>query len=155
MTNFEKIKEIAKEVYTVGHRVNNACKGCPFEDIENCDFVRCSGSATVEKIATEIEKEYIKQKIFVQTIEDYEVPIPILDEVEKEYLKTVLAPWLNKYKIGITKYNNFNDTREWLEVDIYLNDDITGLSFPSFPKKTMYVGMELDKEYTPKELGLK
>ena len=72
----------------------------------------------------------------------------ILDDAEKEYLKNVIKPFKNKVKY-IGKYG---DSRgEYINIKI--TSDST-MSFPYFDKNTMYEGMETDKKYTLKELGL-
>lgn len=72
----------------------------------------------------------------------------ILDEVEKEYLKAVISPFKNKV-VGISKQGcNISD---FYIVVILDNDSAT---LPCFKRNTMYKGMEADKKYTLKELGL-
>ena len=71
----------------------------------------------------------------------------ILDDVEKAYLSAVINPF--RVKVGYVKKIDCGK-REFLK--IYLEDD--SIPFPFFTKGTMYKGMEADKEYTLKELGL-
>lgn len=78
----------------------------------------------------------------------YIVEKEILDDVEKEYLSAVIRPFKDKVKY-IAKYD---DSR--LEfISIKLVGD-SAMLFPYFKKGTMYKGMELEKQYTLKELGL-
>lgn len=78
----------------------------------------------------------------------YIVEKEILDDVEKEYLSVVIRPFKDKVKY-IAKYG---DSR--LEfISIKLVGD-SAMLFPYFKKGTMYKGMELEKQYTLKELGL-
>lgn len=73
---------------------------------------------------------------------------PILDDEEKEYLSVVIRPFKDKVKY-IAKYG---DSR--LEfISIKLVGD-SAMLFPYFKKGTMYKGMELEEQYTLKELGL-
>ena len=74
----------------------------------------------------------------------------ILDETEKEYLKTVIKPFKNKVK-SICKFQGFRRDTEYLT--IYFEDNYN-IGFPDFKIGTMYKGMKRDKEYTLKELGL-
>lgn len=97
-------------------------------------------------------KDYERDNCFIitkverpQTI--YEVK-EILDEKEKEYLSAVIRPF--KGKVNYIQ-KEISDTREDIVVCVACDDY---LSFPYFEKGTMYKGMELDKEYTLKELGL-
>lgn len=144
MTNFEKTVTLDFFAETLGDLVEDYlhdCADCPFNNFcESLPYDEATGLSCANII-----KKWAKAEV------------AILDDIEREYLKTVLAPWLNKYKVRITKYNTYNknNTKEWLEVDIYFKDGIGGFTFPGFPAKTMYVGMENGKEYTPKELGLR
>ena len=78
----------------------------------------------------------------------------ILDEVEKRWLKNFIKSTNIKVNY-IVKYNSiiYND-REYLQICYNINDIIYSTIFPFFKKDTMYKGMEVDKEYTLKELGL-
>lgn len=76
----------------------------------------------------------------------YIVEKEILDEKEKEYLSAVIKPFRDRIEF-IAKRTMFNDY-----IRIGLNDEV--ISLPYFDKGTMYKGMELDKKYTLKELGL-
>lgn len=88
----------------------------------------------------------LKEKVW----ELYEEPKPILDTEEKAYLEAVLRPFKNKITyvvkhryLGIKKeYIDFNGDKKFL------------FSLPFFDLGTMYKGMEPDKKYTLKELGL-
>ena len=72
----------------------------------------------------------------------------ILDEKEKEYLSKVIAPFRDKV-LGIRKISTFKS--EYISIDIARECEIP---FPYFEKNTMYKGMELNKKYTLKELGI-
>ncbi len=78
---------------------------------------------------------------------------PILDDVERKYLSNVIMPF-RKYEIKITKEKGTDDF-EYLKFYIYkINDWGSTIYFPPFLQNTMYRGMELNKPYTLKELGL-
>ena len=72
----------------------------------------------------------------------------ILDEKEKEYLENVIKPFKNKV-LCIKKSEFTNEA--FISIDIKKD---TSIALPNFPKDTMYNGMEIDKKYTLKELGL-
>lgn len=72
---------------------------------------------------------------------------PILDEKEKEYLSAVIKPFRDKVKC-ISKVFPLDEC-----IKIAIRGSST-IIFPYFKKGTMYKGMEIDKEYTLKELGL-
>ena len=73
----------------------------------------------------------------------------ILTDKEKAYLSAVIKPFREKvervYKICLKM-----GKREYLEIS--LKNGV--ISFPFFTKGTMYKGMEKDRDYTLKELGL-
>lgn len=71
----------------------------------------------------------------------------ILDEEEKRYLEGVIRPFRDKVKYII---KNSNYTRAYIE--IRLKSEYTCL--PYFKANTMYKGMETNKRYNLKELGL-
>lgn len=79
---------------------------------------------------------------------------PILDEAEKRYLSNVIKPFRNqiesivKYSYG--KYEAINMVN--FKVDENMSFTVT--NFPYFKKGTMYKGMEVNKEYSLKDLEL-
>ena len=82
------------------------------------------------------------------------LPKPILDEKEKEYLSAVIRPF-RKHIITIRKIQNYK--YEFIEIVIYSNVEGVScevISFPYFNKGKMYKGIEINTEYTLKELGL-
>lgn len=72
----------------------------------------------------------------------------ILDEVEKEYLLNVIRPFRSKV-ISVTKADVF--LSEFIKIRVKNEPPIC---LPFFGQGTMYKDMELDKEYSLKELGL-
>jgi hypothetical protein len=88
---------------------------------------------------------------FTATILDWmaqEYKPEILDKVEKKYLREVIRPF-RKEVTGIGKVEAPAGKECIL---IILKDE--GMHFPCFKKGTMYKGLELEKRYTPEELGL-
>lgn len=88
-----------------------------------------------------------------------EKPVEILDEVEKKWLKHFIKSTNIKVRY-IKKWLGASCENEYLQL-FYdeFNYEVgqykqSGLFFPIFKKGTMYKGMELNKEYTLKELGL-
>ena len=82
------------------------------------------------------------------------LPKQILDKEEKEYLSNVIKPF-RKHIINIRKIQNYK--YEFIEIVIYSNVEGVScevISFPYFNKGKMYKGIEINKEYTLKELGL-
>lgn len=82
-------------------------------------------------------------------------PIEVLDEIEKDYLSTLIKPYVRKYNIKVVKRTLNNEY--YLVIKLY-NERGTvaeNITLPNFsPSTKMYAGMEIDKEYTLKELGL-
>lgn len=79
----------------------------------------------------------------------YETKKEILDEEEKEYLSAVIKPFKTRIDY-ISKQNVSGVDQQFIEIALF--HDTAYL--PYFQKDTMYEGMETDKEYTLKELGL-
>ncbi|MBO7712064.1 MAG: hypothetical protein J6S85_01140 [Methanobrevibacter sp.] len=103
------------------------------------------------KTANEVEGSVskIERPIKYETI--YETPKEILDKEEKEYLEHFLRPFKDKvYRIE-KEGGGFYSEGESIRISVRESSDII---LPTFRKDTMYKGMELDKEYTLKELGL-
>lgn len=96
-------------------------------------------------------REY-KDRLFVWLFEEYQVPV--LDNVEKEYLSAVIKPYKNKV-IGILKINDVYESNfQYIRIMVKIHVEIENINLPWFEKNTMYKGMEVYKEYTPEELGL-
>lgn len=75
----------------------------------------------------------------------------ILDKTEKEYLANVIRPFRRKIKT-IKKTTKIGDSSLCYLKILLENNDMANL--PNFKKISMYKGMELNKKYTLKELGL-
>lgn len=82
------------------------------------------------------------------SVPENELQKTLLDKEEKEYLESVLKPF--KDKVDCIEKSEFNNL-EYISIDIKKDASIT---LPNFPRDTMYNGMELNKKYTLKELGL-
>lgn len=73
----------------------------------------------------------------------------ILDEIEKRYLTRVIKPFRHKIK-GIMKRSEYGSLY-YIKICLK-NGDAAYL--PCFKENSMYKGMELNREYSLKELGL-
>lgn len=80
----------------------------------------------------------------------YERKAEILDEAEKRYLRSVIRPFRDRVQ-NITKWRLTQIDTYFIEIRLKNGET---LSFPKFTSKTMYKGMEKDKEYTLEELEL-
>lgn len=85
---------------------------------------------------------------------EYEIEQPILDEVEKRYLESMLRPFKDRVDY-IKKIDNSLYDKE--HINIVMSSTISYscyeyISMPFFEKGTMYKGMKVDKKYTLEEL---
>lgn len=72
---------------------------------------------------------------------------PILDDVEKAYLSSVIKPF--REEVETIEKASFEEDEQ-----LQISDGDTVMAFPCFEKGTMYKGMEVNKRYTLEELGL-
>lgn len=129
ITNWDKVKEelnledFAKRsgICSVIHRVRKE---------NNCDDRSCEECI-----------ELLKQP--------YQEP-SILNDTEKEYLKTVIKPW--RKRIISIKVNIFDEDSEYISIKI--KDDALSTSLPTFKEGAMYKGMIRGMEYTLEDLDL-
>ena len=140
-----KLRDLTKEQY--GKRkdkecfsINANCKKCPFID------VTCSSSN--HRSSWINHKDLYSDKFLNQEIEIEDEPI--LTDEEKIYLRKVIEPYKDKVE-SIEKFGS-----EYLDSDndfvvIHLEED--SISIPIISDLN-FKGMELNKQYTLKELGL-
>ena len=79
---------------------------------------------------------------------------PILDDIEREYLKAVFKPFASRIKS--VKKRCCNETwkgMEYIQVDM-ASPDGDSTCFPTFKAETMYKGMKPNKIYKLDELGI-
>lgn len=106
---------------------------------------------------------WVKHKnLYSDNFLDQEIEIEIkdvLDEVEKKYLKSIIRPFKDRV-VSIEKRKNINSEGTFYYIGIIVKhiaiDRFSeAIYLPYFkPESKMYEGMELNKEYTLKELGL-
>ena len=114
---------------------------CKCSKTGNCDYDILLNNKCVGKVKDSYSNEAITTWL------DMEHNELILDDAEKRYLKGVIRPFRDRIKyIGKTG----DATAEC----IYMQVDSEIFYMPDFNIGTMYKGMELDHEYTLKELGL-
>ena len=89
----------------------------------------------------------IERPIKYETL--YEAPKQILTQEEKEYLENVIRPF-KEYKQIIKKAIGFYT--QYITIDLVTLSDT--IHIPIMESGMKFKGMELDKEYTLKELGL-
>ena len=76
-------------------------------------------------------------------------PKPVLDNIEKNYLSNIIKPFRDR--IDYISKISLSNGREYIFIKLK-NYEI--ISLPFFVTGTMYKGMENDKDYTLKDLGL-
>lgn len=74
---------------------------------------------------------------------------PILTDSEREYLSAVIKPF-RKNVMDVIKLQ-CSDEKQCIRIRICVGDYA---ELPLFNNNTIYKGMEVDKYYTPEELGL-
>lgn len=74
----------------------------------------------------------------------------ILDEIEKRYLTEVIRPFRKRIQF-IQKRKEMTEINPYLRIVFENNDKLV---FPYITDNSMYKGMEVNKKYTLKELGL-
>lgn len=87
--------------------------------------------------------------IFLSWLEEEYKP-PILDDVEKAYLSAVIKPFRDRVMHIEKMHPLLENDKQYLCIEL-ANDFCT---LPNFKEETMYKGMEANKAYTLKELGL-
>lgn len=80
---------------------------------------------------------------------------PVLDEVERKYLSDVIKPFRNRVT-AVTKYKSCTwvTGKQFICIQLLGEECSEFINLPWFKSNTMYKGMELNKGYTLKELGL-
>lgn len=133
-TNLEhykkELKEIFNEYYDEPSEIIREIKALMGVEIKGYGFQSCTG-AILDWMAQPYKE-------------------PILDDVEREYLKAVIRPF-RKMIAYIAKAQDFDDGKQCIRI-ILQNGD--GMHFPYLDDDAMYKGMEVNKEYTLEELGL-
>ena len=77
--------------------------------------------------------------------------MPILDDIEKRYLKGVIRPFRDDVE-SICKCETYNGKKEYLTISFF--STVSDMYFPDYPIGTMYKGMVLNRKYSIEELGL-
>lgn len=140
-------RDLEKGIIT-GDRIRILDNGISWVDISNYTEelkFRYTDNENFDIIKVERPIEY---KTVFERVEDGETKI--LNETEKEYLKTVIKPFKERVKFIKKTKSNMPFEKEFLRIQ--LNDD--DLIVPYFEKGTMYKGMKTNVNYTLKELEL-
>lgn len=148
-TKSEIRKITLDEAERISKMVKNTCSNCPFDN-NGCGAIRCSlNSQGILEVFNERYDDLIKVlKVLNET----------LDKGEKEYLTAVLKPYkrFENTLFVVKRERLWEKNKEYLvikAVDENGNFDLDFL-FPDFKKGTKYAGLDLDRKYTLKELGI-
>lgn len=146
----KKLKDISLEEFKV-----RSIKNCKQLSCEKCVFSKvCCDEFSSDCWIN--NKDIYSDKFLNQEIE---IETDILSEKEKEYLKSIIRPFKDRV-VSIEKRKNINSDGTFYYIAIAIKSVVIDclsetIYFPYFkPKSKMYEGMELNKEYTLKELGL-
>ena len=98
------------------------------------------------------EEEYdiveVERPVKYETV--FERKEEILDEIEKRYLTEVIRPFRKRIQF-IQKKKEITEINPYIRIVCEDNDKLV---FPYITDNSMYKGMEVNKKYTLKELGL-
>lgn len=143
---------------------NIKCKAYDLAAIKRCKGPICINPDPIKtdlKILNQIKKELeekdkLEQKQMLNSREEEPMEVPVLDDVEKRYLKNVIRPFKDRVKsICVFRTLDFEEYKQVaLLIKIAEDDNDRSLIFPYFTSGTMYKGMKLDKYYTLEELGI-
>ena len=138
-----KLKDLTEEQY--GKWIGKNCKACADCPLDN---VRCE---SYDRKCWIKHKDLFSDKFLNQEIE-IEVP-ELLDKKEKEYLEAVLKPFKDRV-IYVKKGKTWDDEFIIIAINSFDDKGFENIDFPAFKKGTMYKGLELNREYKLKDLGL-
>lgn len=148
----KKLRDISlKEfkVWSIKNCKQSSCEKCVFSKVCCDEF---SSDCWINN------KDIYSDKFLNQEIE---IDTDILSEKEKEYLKSIIRPFKDRVEyIDKKKGGNCTDSSTFYYIAITIKSITSDcvnetICFPFFkPESKMYEGMELNKEYTLKELGL-
>lgn len=101
------------------------------------------GESDKTSILTWLDMEYTKQ---------------VVDEIERQYLSSVIKPFKKRAVFVRKDFHNGLDGNKYEQIVIRVKSAMPNLfadiELPFFKEGTMYKGMKIYKEYTMKELGL-
>lgn len=147
----DEIRKITlDEAERIAKMVNKiTCSTCPFEN-NGCNAVRCLKNP--QDILEDFNERYDDLVKVLKTLKTK------LDKGEKEYLTAVLKPYkrFENTLFVVKRERLWRDNKEYLVIKA---EDGNGdydldLVFPDFKKGTKYAGLEPNKKYSLKELGL-
>ena len=154
---FNKLMEIIDET-TYFRWVSGApIKSHPnYWDVYKEDTMIERGSNSLKGIYYGNKNIYTDKIDFKDLFNKEEEKMQVLDDVEKKYISNIIAPKpiYNSVKFIIKERSLFSPLdKERIEI-IYKDGSSLHTCLPDFATGTMYRGMEIDRRYTLKALGL-
>ena len=134
-----KLRDLTEKQYETWRKEN--CMGV---NCNTCPFLRAR--CILGEFCWVKNKDIYSDKFLDQEIE---IEIELLTPKEKEYLEGVIKPF--KDKVRYIAKSEMDNNLEYLCINI--KDDYH-LCFPNFLRNKYYKGLEIEKKYTLKELGL-
>lgn len=136
------LEEIAKDHF-------NGCQMDTMKFLLNASFDSFERTFIVKEILSDgcvrLNNSFWVNVVVLDKVEE------ILDDKEKEYLKKVIEPFRNRIKYINLEISFDEYGAVYIVVHLENNDSMI---LPNFKKGTMYKNMEVNREYTLKELGL-
>ena len=147
----DEIRKITlDEAERISKMVNKSCRTCPFDN-NGCNAVRCLKSP--QDILEDFNERYDDLVRVLKTLKEER-----LDKGEKEYLTAVLKPYkrFENTLFVVKRERLWRDNKEYLVIKAEDGNGDYDLDFvfPDFKKGTKYAGLESNKKYTLKELGI-
>lgn len=138
----KKLRDVTKEEFKkwVGdHCGKMECNDCPFRPV-NCGPYDIRNWIDYKNI---FKDDFLNQKI--------QVKVPdILDAVERKYLADIIRP----FRSAVMSIAKITSCCYMTKSFIQINTTSGNIILPYFIGNSMYKGMEKDRRYTIKELGL-
>ena len=140
-----KLRDLTSEQFerwmkdNCGHAEYVDCTDCPFF-FSNC--------------IVDEKKSWLKNKdLYSDKFLDIEIEVEetLLTTEEKEYLEGVIKPFKDKVEYIIKYYKDEYNPKEYIYLSI---KDEFPTCLPEFEANKYYKGLEIEKKYTLKELGL-
>lgn len=136
MKNIEKYKDIVLEDLNYCH-LESTLRNYYGEKIVDCANIQCGEC----------------KECFLKWLMEENKESAVLDDVEREYLSSVIKPYKNKVT-GITKVKDeYKENMRYIRIKVS-SVGTEYINLPLFKENTMYKGMKENREYTLKELEL-
>ena len=141
-----KLRDLTEKQYETWRKEN--CMGV---NCNTCPFLRAR--CILGEFCWVKNKDIYSDKFLNQEIEIEIADEPLLTPKEKEYLENVIKPFKDTV-ISISKKEFFTN-RGYIYIGIKdYNSNLDYVKLPNFVKNKYYKGLEIDREYTLKDLGL-